>query len=213
MHIDMGSPVCPTGATSYSAPQLTIVDALAKHVSPEFGRVSSQDSLLLVDCQSPFVPRQKPASVGCPEVLTCISAIGTPLLTIAPNNYHGSSVESRNSYQEIEPGSCFFCLPCSVESQCISGRHLDGHKIQTGMRYETRGALRAHTASLLLSFDHHLWDRIVASLSLEDYAALAATCRWGRPSSGSYRHLHHTDHQGTHCMPTLACMFGVCTYA
>ncbi len=51
------------------------------------------------------------------------------------------------------------------------------------MRYETRSALRAHTASVLVSLDHHLWDQIVTSLSLEDSAALAATCRWSHSVS------------------------------
>ena len=41
----------------------------------------------------------------------------------------------------------------------------------------------AYGASVLMPFDHHLWEKIVASLSLEHYAALAATCRWGHSMS------------------------------
>ena len=40
-----------------------------------------------------------------------------------------------------------------------------------------------HDACMLLSIDNHIWDKIVAHLSLEDHAAMAVTCWYGHRRS------------------------------
>ena len=40
-----------------------------------------------------------------------------------------------------------------------------------------------YLVGMLLKFDNALWNDIVADLSLEEYAALTATCRWDKQAS------------------------------
>ena len=120
------------------------------------------------------------------KFLRCRSALGTSLTHKVAKSFSWVVCGVQYSCSDIQPELRYFSPPCSVSvrrSECTAGRGSDSHKIQAGMRYETRGALRAHTASVLASLDHHLWDKIVASLSLEDSAALAATCRWSQSVS------------------------------
>ena len=105
------------------------------------------------------------------KFLRCRSALGTSLTHKVAKSFSWVVCGVQYSCSDIQPELRYFSPPCSVSvrrSECTAGRGSDSHKIQAGMRYETRGALRAHTASVLASLDHHLWDKIVASLSLED---------------------------------------------